>query len=81
MIHSLSTYPAREAFQIPLLQSGYVVCLLHNLSAGKSPPHTHTLLNLHRPEVACLLESMYLLEYFTVNYGEGIRPALDLHAF
>lgn len=38
MIHLLSTHPAWEAFQVWLLRSGYIVCWLHNLSAGKDAP-------------------------------------------
>lgn len=76
-----------KAFQVWLPWSGCIVCLLHNLSAGKMPlTHTHTQTHaafnsVHIPEVVCLLGSMYPLADFSVVYGEGSQTTMDLHAF
>lgn len=65
-----------------------IVCLLHNLSAGKMKSHSPFLpplccFQLRAPTWGCLSCRINVsIADFTLDYcGEGIHTAMDLHAF
>lgn len=82
MIHLLSSHPAREAFQVSLFRSGYrACCCISWLQERSTPPSPSPVVfnSAHIPELVCVLQSVYPLADFAVNYRQQILTAIDLH--